>query len=298
MNPEALVPATAQIRRVSDYVQRVVDASNRLDLPYGHLWFRGISKKELDLLPGTVWRGISDELSLIEEFRVHLPAYAPRQYSDPWEIYALMQHHGLPTRLLDWSKSPLAALFFALDFSEEGADAAQTPAIWIMNPYALNKLAHNREALFVPKRDYTPFGFDWTVHSYLPDSLRPEHSGAPRMPQLPIAIEPPVSNPRLIAQQGCFTVHGFDHTPLNKIAGMEQHLEKIEIAAEATGEIRSELEQLGFRAEWIYQDLDRLSRRIVQERVPTAPLLPSPRDALPSVPDDDPGSRCDEQKLD
>ncbi|NML43701.1 FRG domain-containing protein [Ramlibacter sp. G-1-2-2] len=290
MNSKEPAPVEQQIRRVSEYVQRVVDASNFLSLPYGHLWFRGISKSELDLVPGTVWRGINDEMSLIEEFRVHLPAYAHRQYTDPWEIYALMQHHGLPTRLLDWSKSPLAALFFALDFSEDDADPEQTPAVWIMNPYALNKLAHDREALFVPKLDYSPFGFNWTVHSYLPDSLRPEHSGEPTTPRLPIAIEPPVSNSRLVAQQGCFTVHGFDATPLNKITGMEQHLQKIEIAAEMTAEIRSELEQLGFRAEWIYQDLDRLSRRIVQERAPAAPLLPSPKDALPSIPEDSLGS--------
>lgn len=281
MNTEESTPTAQQIRSVSDYVQQVVAVSNRLGLPYGNLWFRGISQKDLDLVPGTVWRGISDEVSLIEEFRVHLPAYSHRQYSDPWEIYALMQHHGLPTRLLDWSKSPLAALFFALDFPEDGAEPDQTPAVWIMNPYALNKLAHNRDALFVPKLDYTPFGFNWTVHSYLPDCLRPEHAGAPSMPRLPIAIEPPVSNPRLIAQQGCFTVHGIDATPLNKISGMQQHLQRVEIAAEMTDLIRSELEQLGFRAEWIYQDLDRLSRRIVQERAPAAPLLPSPKDALP-----------------
>lgn len=293
MNSEKTTPAAQQIRRVSDYVQQVIDASNLLELPYGSLWFRGISKKDLGLVPGTVWRGIGDEMSLIEEFRVHLPAYAHRQYSDPWEIYALMQHHGLPTRLLDWSKSPLAALFFALDFSEDDADPEQTPAVWIMNPYALNKLAHDREALFVPKLDYSPLGFNWTVHSYLPESLRPEHSGAPTMPRLPIAIEPPVSNPRLIAQQGCFTVHGTDAIPLNKIVGMEQHLQRIEIAADMTGEIRAELEQLGFRAEWIYQDLDRLSRRIVQERAPSAPLLPSPRDALPPIAEDSSGSKSD-----
>lgn len=267
--------ACAAVRRLSDYVQRVIDASNELRLPYGHLWFRGIARRELQLVPGTVWRGITDEGSFVEEFRVNLPAYASREYTDAWDIYCLMQHHGLPTRLLDWTKSPLAALFFALDFDEEAADTDQTPAVWILNPYALNKIAHNREALFVPKRDYRPSGFNWTVQSYLPENLLPDYKHAPSMPLLPIAIEPPFSNSRITAQQGCFTVHGSSNIALDEVPGLAAHLQRIDIAAEATGEMRLELEQLGFRAEWIYQDLDRLSRRIVRERTPAAPL-PSP----------------------
>jgi hypothetical protein len=254
------------IRRLSEYVQRVIDVSNELQLPYGHLWFRGIARRELNLVPGTVWRGIADEGSLVEEFRINLPAYSNREYTDPWEIYSLMQHHGLPTRLLDWSKSPLAALFFALDFDEGRADADQTPAVWTLNPYALNKIAHGRELIFVPKRDYRPVGFNWTVQSYLPESLLPDYEDAPPTPTAPIAIEPPFSNSRLTAQQGCFTIHGKGVLPLNQIPGMDRHLRKIEIAPEMTGEIRLELEQLGFRSEWIYQDLDKLSRRITDER--------------------------------
>jgi hypothetical protein len=270
-----------QVGRVSDYVQHVVDESDRLQLPYGSLWFRGVVRTELELVPGTVWRDIGDEASLIEEFRVSFPAYSHRACTDPWELYSLMQHHGLPTRLLDWSKSPLAALFFALDFAENAEDLEQTPAVWSLNPYALNRIAHAREALFVPTADYTPRGFNGVVHSYLPDTLRPDHADWVRTPVLPIAIEPPFSNGRITAQQGCFTVHGTGKEALNRLPGIADHISKIEIKPEKTGEMRLELDQLGFRAEWIYQDLDRLSRRIVLERAPRAPLLPVPKDALP-----------------
>jgi hypothetical protein len=267
-------PTCGPIRTVSEYVQRVIDASDELRLPYGHLWFRGVARRNLRLVPGTVWRAITDESSLVEEFRVNLPAYAAREYTDAWDIYCLMQHHGLPTRLLDWTKSPLAALFFALDFEEGKADSVRTPAVWMLNPYALNKIVHEREALFVPKRDYRPLGFNWTVQSYLPENLLPDYENVPKIPELPIAIEPPFSNNRITAQQGCFTVHGSRGIPLECIPGLSEHLLRIDIDANVTEEMRVDLEQLGFRAEWIYQDLDRLSRRIVNERTPP-PVTPA-----------------------
>ena len=48
----------------------------------------------------------------------------------------LMQHYGLPTRLLDWSESPLVALYFALSSDE---DAKADAAVWVLNPMKLNK---------------------------------------------------------------------------------------------------------------------------------------------------------------
>ena len=260
-------PANPAIGTVAEYVQRVVEISDAMNLPYGSLWFRGVSRKELHLAPGVVWRGLTDEGSLVDEFRVSLPAYASKPYTDSWEIYALMQHHGLPTRLLDWAKSPLAALFFALDFVNDKSAERKSPVVWVMNPYMLNAHVHGRESLFVPKRDYTPEGFDWIVHTYLPASLRPNYATpSTTMPSGPIAVEPPYTNSRLLAQQGCFTVHGSDMTALDQIPAMRPHIQQIRIRATKADRLREELEQLGYRSEWIYQDLDRLSSRITKER--------------------------------
>ena len=260
------VPDTP-VATLAEYVQRIVDITSTLGLAYGSLWYRGVASAALKLVPGVVWRRVADEDSMLEEFIVHLPAYSMKTHDDPWELYSLMQHHGLPTRLLDWSKSPLAALFFALDFDEAHTDPRQTPVVWAMNPYALNLLSQHKEALFVPLTRFGQSGDERLVDSYLPLSLRPPRV-APGTPfsALPIAVEPPFSNPRLLAQQGCYTVHGADRAAIDDIAGMGSQLCRVRIAAEATPALRTELEQLGFRAEWLYQDIDRLSRRIIAER--------------------------------
>jgi|UniRef100_UPI0035AF57A2 hypothetical protein len=257
------------VESIADYVTAISAISDILNLAPGCIWYRGMSDNRFQLKPGAFRRQSFDEDSITEEFLVSLPIHVNNRTPDPWEIYSLMQHHGLPTRLLDWSKSPLAALFFALDFDETIASDDLTPVVWVLNPYELNRLIHEKATVFVPRTGYGPPDIGELVGSYLPSTLRPTESyGSGSKPPQPIAIEPTFSNARLIAQSGCFTVHGAADIAINEIIGISKGLFRLDIHSESTPSLRSDLEQLGFRADLIYPDLDHLARRISNDWLP------------------------------
>lgn len=85
-----------------------------------HYMLRGVSDASYELIPKVArgWkmnpgRLLIAEQAMLEQFKVRALPYTTSRPKDDWEWLALGQHHGLPTRLLDWTRNPLVALFFA-----------------------------------------------------------------------------------------------------------------------------------------------------------------------------------------
>lgn len=249
------------ITTIPEYLKLVLDLSTEWELHHGDIWYRGIAREDMELLPGVKWRGLSEgqEESLISGFLINGKSLINEDIHCQWQLYSMMQHYGLPTRLLDWSKSPLIAAYFALE-AENDLDRI----VWVMDPFTLNEINMDKREVFVPYKDLKE---ETNVEPYLPKVLRRDNTNNTQ--PFPIAIEPPYTNRRILAQQGCFTVHGSKNEPIN--VQFDRHgsdrIRKIKFCKDSVDSLRSELTRLGVTVDSIYQDLNSLSKQLINSEL-------------------------------
>lgn len=90
------------------------------------MYFRGVSNRDYKLTP-SIGRGkkislealINIERGMLKQFKLRAVPFLTHNPKNDWEWLMLGQHHGMPTRLLDWTSNPLVALFFACFGNEE-----------------------------------------------------------------------------------------------------------------------------------------------------------------------------------
>lgn len=221
-------------------------------------WFRGQRNAAWSLKPG--WyrsssspQGVGDEYysesQLLELFKLRAPTYLERLPASDWEWLFLMQHYGLPTRLLDWTESSLIGLYFAVREGSEDSDAA----VWVLSPWWLNRATFGDYVLFSADDD--------RARAHAP--LRPKQALAGK---LPIALTPVRASQRIVSQRGVFTVHGSDPGGLDQLA--RQHgtatpcLRRIVLPRQVLGQVRRELSIAGITESLIFPELSGLCREL------------------------------------
>jgi hypothetical protein len=148
------------------------------------------------------WPQQESRILRIFKRKVHLLLDHLPDDNDSFEWLALMQHHGAPTRLLDFSWSPFVATFFALE------RATSDVAIWALFPPGLSNrpMRTLRASQKVRKDEVAP----WVEGGYEKHFLSNIH-------RLVVAGEPHRMNQRLIAQSGTFVMPGVLDEPIEEL---------------------------------------------------------------------------------
>lgn len=181
-----------------------------------------------------------------------------------WNWLALAQHHGLPTRLLDWTYSPYVALHFATTrreyFDRDGV-------VWMVDyvraheeaPRALRDcLEHEGANVFTTEmlgrvaeglREFDELGEDFVVF-----------------------VEPPSFDERIVNQYALFSLMSRPHSSLDDWLAQRPHLaRRIAIPADLKWEVRDKLDQANVTERVLFPGLDGLSRWVARYYAPRRP---------------------------
>lgn len=191
-----------------------------------NLWlFRGHSNPNWELVP-KAGREPYDKYNDIPNFQAwkrRATEFLNGNYDD-WDMLSIAQHHGLATRLLDWTFNPLVAAFFAVQ-NYEDCDA-------VIYAY----LTQNN----VNTEDDNPFEQEEGVFK----------------------IKPKSAAPRIVRQSGIFTIHNPPTLTLENSLSEEHKLEKVIIDHKYRQELRFELSHYGINEFSLFPDLDGLSKQV------------------------------------
>jgi hypothetical protein len=239
------------------------------DSPFSNWAFRGQRKEQWPLdsalsryfrafhLDRRAWAQQEGRILRVFKRKAHQFLAQPPEPDDDFQWLALMQHHGAPTRLLDFTWSPYVGAFFALERATSDA------AVWALNPAYISAGGIRRSAKLRKP----------TVTSQTMDPRRPGNFARYFLKGTREFIwlgEPDTMNRRLIAQSGTFVLPGALDRPVEEIAreypDPQNMLAKFILPAARVRETGlRELYRMNITYATLFPDLDGLARSLGYE---------------------------------
>lgn len=223
---------TKNVVSLSEYLGVVEDLA--FESAHEEFVFRGQASRG-NLVPGIARPQPKDRVDTIEQemlneyLRIATTKLTSAE-SDPLGTLISAQHHGMRTRLLDWSTNALTALWFACADRDKNADV-----------YVYVLEADKR--LMPPAKIADPFKLKKTV-----------------------LIKPNLMNPRMAAQDGCFTLHlqlgTHRFLPLEKNKSIRPFLTEIVIERAHRNPILKALNRCGINSSALFPDLEGAGRYV------------------------------------
>jgi hypothetical protein len=261
-------------RNWSDILEQLYAGSWNDDLrryrsPYA---FRGLGHIDHDLTNSLVRlaRNRPDpsrlELALLRNFRKYAAAQTSESIESIWHWLALAQHHGLPTRLIDWTYSPLVALHFATENPTEPGDAV----VWCVDFVKANARLPKRLRILLEQEQSDTLTLEM-LRQFA--SLR-DLDALSREPFV-VFIEPPSIDARILNQFALFSLMPSPTARLDD--WLREHPDlcrRIVVPEELKWEVRDKLDQANISERTLFPGLDGLSRWLERYYLSRDAVLP------------------------
>jgi hypothetical protein len=262
----AVAIAQFKIRTLGEFVDRVTPVEPD---PTTGRWrdtgvYRGSSDAEgglltsLDRLGGTSPPHTKSQLEehILRNFSRYSRPHVESERVNDWELLVSAQHHGVPTRLLDWTYSPLVAAFFATRPSDDGA---RERVIWRLDWQAVH------EAFTFPPLAVQLADLDAMLGGASRFSPWQLFTRARSDPPFACLLEPPSLDARIVAQAAVFTLCSdrwvsFDEFLVSH--GLGGALTRFVIPVTEVRRLRDQLDLVGIDERRLFPDLDGVAAAI------------------------------------
>ncbi len=228
--------------------------------------YRGVADKHWGLIPSLNRcspQNLGLERQILRSFRKYGYADLTNCHSF-WQMVAMGQQYGLPTRLLDWTYSPLVAAHFA---TEDTDSYHLDGAIICCDMKKINHLLPEKFSRLLYQEKCNVFSMEML------DGVAADFSALKEVCDQPFSFffEPASVVNRIANQYALFSLTSDAHVLIDTIQGADSAFTRIVIPAEVKLEIRDKLDYINISERMIYPGLDGICRWIARRYAPLGP---------------------------